>query len=71
MPDKHKSRLIRAGSRTYFFDVRQTKTGKSFLVITESRFKGEARERERQSIRLFPEQASAFLEELTSLIWRL
>lgn len=31
----HTSRIIK-GKRTYFFDVKQTKTGEKYLVITES-----------------------------------
>ncbi len=31
------SQVIRAGKRTYFFDVKETKTGEKYLVITESR----------------------------------
>jgi hypothetical protein len=31
------SNSIRAGKRTYFFDVRQTRNGELFLTITESK----------------------------------
>jgi len=31
------SRVIRAGRRTYFFDVRETKAGDYYLTITESK----------------------------------
>ena len=48
--DKNKTQIIRAGSRTYFLDVCQTKDGKDYLVITESRFMGEGKERERQRV---------------------
>lgn len=71
MADKTRTKIIRAGSRTYFFDVRQTREGKDYLVITESRFKGEGQDHERHSIRVFPEQSAEFLEELTSAIWSL
>ncbi|NLE46229.1 MAG: PUR family DNA/RNA-binding protein [Chloroflexi bacterium] len=71
MADKNKTQIIRAGNRTYFLDVRQTKDGRNYLVITESRFKGDGKERERQSIRVFPEQSAEFLEELTTAIWSL
>ena len=71
MADKNKTQIIRAGSRTYVLDVRQTKDGKDYLAITESRFMGEGKERERQSITVFPEHAHAFVEELTTLVWRL
>ena len=31
------SRVIRAGKRTYFFDVKTTKSGEHYLTITESK----------------------------------
>ncbi len=31
------SRVIRAGKRTYFFDVKSTKAGEYYLTITESK----------------------------------
>ena len=31
------SQAVKAGKRTYFFDVKETKTGEKFLVITESK----------------------------------
>lgn len=33
------SQRVRAGKRTYFFDVRQTKSGDYYLTITESKKK--------------------------------
>jgi len=33
------SRAIRAGKRTYFFDVKATKGGENFITITESKKK--------------------------------
>jgi len=31
------SKVIRAGKRTYFFDVKATKAGENFITITESK----------------------------------
>ena len=31
------SKVLRAGRRTYFFDVRETKAGEHFITITESK----------------------------------
>jgi len=31
------SRVIRAGKRTYFFDVKTTRSGENYLTITESK----------------------------------
>jgi hypothetical protein len=33
------SRVIRAGKRTYFFDVKSTRSGENYLTITESKRK--------------------------------
>ncbi|MBO7492468.1 MAG: DUF3276 family protein [Bacteroidales bacterium] len=33
------SRAVKAGNRTYFFDVKSTKTGEMYLKITESKRK--------------------------------
>ena len=61
------SRIVKAGAKTYFFDVKETKESKPFLVITESRFKGEGHERERSSIAIFPEYAQDFLQALQEM----
>lgn len=64
MAEQIESKTIKAGSITYFLDLKETKDGKPFLVITESRFKGEDQERERSSIVLFPEHVHNFLSAL-------
>ncbi|MBQ9254508.1 MAG: DUF3276 family protein [Bacteroidales bacterium] len=35
--DEVLSRALKAGKRTYFFDVKLTRTGEKYLVITESK----------------------------------
>ncbi|MCK5430627.1 MAG: DUF3276 family protein [Anaerolineales bacterium] len=65
------SMTVKAGSKTYFFDIKQTKEGKPYLVITESRFKGEGNERERISIAVFPEYAESFLKALEEMVLEL
>ena len=54
------SKILKAGAKTYFFDLKETKDKKPFLLITESRFSGDDGERERNSILIFPEQAQEF-----------
>lgn len=71
MTDQTESKTLKAGTRTYFFDIKQTQEGKSFLVITESRFKGEGQERERASIAVFPEQAQDFLATVLEMVEKL
>ena len=34
------SKSVRAGKRTYFFDVKSTRSGDHYLTITESKKKG-------------------------------
>lgn len=58
--DKKDSCTVRAGSITYFFDVKQTKEGKPFLVITESRYKGEGENHKRKSIVVFQDNIQEF-----------
>jgi hypothetical protein len=60
------SEQLKAGSKTYFFDVAKTKEGKQYLKITESRFKGEGKERERSTVIVFPEQAIEFAEKVST-----
>ena len=74
MADKPKfSKTVKAGAITYFFDVRETKgkDKKPYLVITESRFKGEGEDRERKAIFVFPEQAKAFSKAVVEMVTRL
>jgi len=52
--------VVKAGAITYFFDVKETKAGKPYLLITESRFKGEGEDRERKSIVVFQESVHDF-----------
>ena len=65
------SRTVKAGSKTYFFDVKETKDGKPYLVITESRFKGDSNERERRTIIVFQENAKEFAEAVSEMTSKL
>ena len=65
MADEGDSRIVKAGAKTYFLDIKKTKEDKPFLVITESRFKGEGKDRERISISVFPENAAEFAEAVS------
>ena len=71
MTDANQSRTIRAGSNTYFFDLKETDEGKTFLVITQSRFKGEEEGHERASLVVFPESSQEFLEAAQEMLSRL
>ena len=65
--EKAVTKTVKGASRTYFFDVRRSKDGRPFLVITESRLK----EQQRVQITLFPEQAQEFLQALAAVVTQL
>ena len=67
MDEKNKSQAIRAGASTYFLDIKETQAGKPYLVITESRFRGEGSPRQRVTIVIFPEHISEFLQALDTI----
>ena len=69
--DTDNSRTVRAGSNTYFFDLKETDDGKPFLVITQSRFKGEGKGHDRASLAVFPETANEFLETAQDMLNKL
>ena len=71
MEEPNDSKTVKAGSKTYFFDLKETKEGQPFLVITESRFMGEDQDRERASIAVFPDHAQDFLEAAQEMIEKL
>jgi len=60
------SEKIRAGSRTYFFDVKESATGSKYLVINESRKVGESHEHNR--IMIFEEDIQTFSEGLQNAV---
>ena len=63
------SRTIKAGKKTYFFDIKQTNDGKPYLVITESWFKDdEGAKPDRNNIIVFPEQAKDFALTVSAML---
>lgn len=62
MNNQDNSQTVKAGSITYFFDVKETRQRKPYLLITMSRFKGEGEDWDRVSIPLFPEHARTFVK---------
>ena len=61
------SETLKTSSKTYFFDIRETREGKPFLVITESRLKGKEKKPERSSIIVFQDNAQEFSETVTRM----
>ncbi len=65
------SNSIRAGKRTYFFDVRKTRNGELFLTITESKkiFKDEGNFHfEKHKIFLYKEDFEKFSDGLSEAL---
>lgn len=62
MVREKKTRMIRAGSRTYFFDLRETQNHRKYLAITLSHWTGNGQEHERTRLTVFPEQAEEFVQ---------
>ncbi len=69
--EKRDSTMIKDGSRTYFIDVEKMSDGKPYLKITESRYKGEGKERERKNIIVFPEKAKEFVKAVSQMAAKL
>lgn len=61
------SKTVRAGAITYFFDIKQTRENKPYLMITESRYKGDDEKRERKTIVVFQESVKEFIQTITEL----
>ncbi|MFA5773390.1 MAG: DUF3276 family protein [Candidatus Paceibacterota bacterium] len=59
------SKNIKAGGRTYFFDIRMTKSGEKYLHITESRQENE--ERIKNNIVIFHDHIEEFLKVLDEI----
>lgn len=63
------SKRIRAGKRrTYFFDVRATRSNDYYLTITESRKKFEGEGYDRHKIFLYKEDFNRFMEALNNTL---
>ncbi len=62
------SKRVKAGKRTYFFDVRATKNNDYFLTITESTRKFEDGNYVKSKIFLYKEDFNKFLEALNETV---
>jgi hypothetical protein len=68
--DEIYSTKVKAGKRTYFFDVKSTRSNDYYLTITESkkRFKEDGFSYEKHKIFLYKEDFNKFLEALSSTV---
>ena len=64
------STKVKAGKRTYFFDVKATRSNDYYLTITESkkRFKEDGFTYEKHKIFLYKEDFNKFLDALTGTV---
>jgi hypothetical protein len=64
------SQRVRAGKRTYFFDIKSTRSNDYYLTITESkrRFKDEGYFYEKHKIFLYKEDFDKFIEALKGTV---
>ena len=66
--DEVYSEKIRAGKRTYFFDVRSTRSNDYYITITESKRKFNGRGYDKHKIFLYKEDFNKFLNTLEKTI---
>ena len=68
--DEIYSERVRAGKRTYFFDVKSTRSNDYYLTITESkrRFKDDGFVYEKHKIFLYKEEFNKFMEALNDTV---
>ena len=63
------SRMLKAGKKTYFFDIKSTKDGKPYLLITESWYKDDGgKTPDRNNIVVFPDQAKDFALAIVAML---
>ena len=60
-------KIVRAGTITYFLDIKKTHDNKPFLLITESRYNSKDGRRDRNSIVIFQDNAREFVQAITEL----
>ena len=69
-PERIYSKRVRAGKRTYFFDVKATRTNDYYLTITESRrqAQGDGFTYEKHKMFLYKEDFDKFVEALQETV---
>ena len=61
MQDKIFSKMLRAGGKNYFFDVKQASNGANYLTITDS-YKNQKGESVSNRVMIFKDHVQEFLE---------
>lgn len=68
MDEQKKVNLLKLGSRSLFFDVKDAKNGSKYLRITESRFVKEGEDRKRNTIILFADDLDKFMDKMREVL---
>jgi hypothetical protein len=71
MEREKNSEMLKSASKTYFFDIKETRDKKPFLIITESRLMGDGQKPERTSIMIFQENVHEFANIVNSMAERI
>lgn len=66
--EEHFSKKIRAGKRTYFFDVKSTRGNDFYITITESKKKPENGQFVKHKIFLYKEDFNKFMDALNETV---
>jgi hypothetical protein len=66
VPEKVFSQMVKAGTKTYFFDVKKTIKGSNYLTIAES-YKNQQGERVTNRVMLFKDHFPEFAEALSEV----
>ena len=62
------SSRVRAGSRTYYFDVKKNSKNDNYLVISESKKVGDDNEKQRHRIMVFEEDIEKFSDSFFQVV---
>ncbi len=64
---KTKINMLKCATHTFFFDIRESKTGNNYLRITESLFDKQTKQSKRNSFVLFKEDLEGFMGKLKEI----
>ena len=71
-PDEEKREIfssrVRAGSRTYYFDIKKNSKNDNYLVISESKRVGDENEKQRHRIMVFEEDIEKFAHSFFQIV---
>lgn len=65
--DLKSTQILKAGKRTYFFDIREASNGNKYLKISESTFVKEGEPRKRNTFILFKDDLKEFAKIVKTL----